>query len=68
MDKNIMLIGLGPHSKRIYMNYFKNHNIEPKILVDLESNKETIKKYLIENGYANTILWTLSDKYKDYEN
>ena len=68
MDKNIMLIGLGPHSKRIYMNYFKNHNIEPKILVDLESNKETIKKYLIENGYANTILWTLSDKYKDCEN
>ena len=45
MNKNIMLVGLGPHSKRIYMNYFKNHGITPKILVDLESNKEYVRKY-----------------------
>lgn len=68
MDKNIMLIGLGPHSKRIYMNYFKNHNIEPKILVDLKSNEENVKNYLLDNGYNNTIVWTLPDEYKDYEN
>ena len=42
MKKNIMLVGLGPHSKRIYMNYFKNHNIIPSIIVDLESNKESV--------------------------
>ena len=35
---NIVLVGLGPHSKRIYINYFKNHNIEPKILIDIKSN------------------------------
>ena len=67
MNKNIMLVGLGPHSKRIYMNYFKNHGITPKILVDLESNKEYVRKYLDENGYSDTIIWTLPDKYKDCE-
>lgn len=67
MNKNIMLVGLGPHSKRIYMNYFKNHGIAPKILVDLESNKEYVRKYLDENGYSDTIIWTLPDKYKDCE-
>ena len=64
---NIMLVGLGPHSKRIYMNYFKKHNIEPKVLVDLESNLESIKKYLKENNFLNTLVWCLPDKYKDYE-
>ena len=68
MKKNIMLVGLGPHSKRIYMNYFKNHNIIPSIIVDLESNKESVKNYLATNGFGNTIIWTLPDEYKDYEN
>jgi len=64
---NIMLIGLGPHSKRIYINYFKKHNIEPKVLVDLESNLEYIKKYLKENEFFNTEVWCLPDNYKDCE-
>ena len=68
MKKNIMLVGLGPHSKRIYINYFKNHNIIPSIIVDLESNKESVKNYLATNGFSNTIIWTLPDEYKDYEN
>ena len=24
MKKNIMMVGVGPHAKRIYFNYFKN--------------------------------------------
>ena len=67
MKKNIMLVGLGPHSKRIYMNYFKNHNIIPSIIVDLESNKENVKNYLATNGFGNTIIWTLPNRYKDCE-
>lgn len=62
---NLMLIGLGPHSKRIYMNYLKSHNIEPKILVDLESNYDNLCKYLKENNFSKTKVWTLPDKYKD---
>jgi len=64
---NIMLIGLGPHSKRIYMNYFKKHNIEPKLLIDIESNREIIQKYLTENKFLNTKIWLLPDEYKDNE-
>ena len=67
MEKNIMLIGLGPHSKRIYMNYFKNHNIRPKILVDLESNDKNVRHFLSEQGYDSTFVWTLPDKFKDDE-
>ena len=64
---NIMLIGLGPHSKRIYMNYFKKHNIEPKLLVDIESNKEIIEDYLLEKKFLNTKIWLLPDEYKNNE-
>lgn len=67
MKKNVALIGLGPHSKRIYMNYFKKHNLEPKVLIDLKSNEEYIKAYLKENGFNNTVVWTLSDEFKDFE-
>lgn len=59
MKKNIMMVGVGPHAKRIYFNYFKNHNICPKIIVDLESNEVEIKNYLKINGYVNTVLWLL---------
>ena len=67
MEQNIVLVGLGPHSKRIYMNYFKKHNIEPKILIDLKSNEDYAKNYLMENDFKNTIVWTLPNEYKDYE-
>ena len=67
MKKNVALIGLGPHSKRIYINYFKKHNLVPSLLIDLDSNKDYVKKYLVENNFEDTIIWTLPDKYKDYE-
>ena len=67
MDRRIMLIGLGPHSKRIYFNYFKKHNFEPTVLVDLKSNFKKVKEYLEEKGFKNTIIWCLPDKYKDDE-
>ena len=65
MNNNIMLIGLGPHAKRIYFNYFKNHKIPLKILVEIESNYDTVREYLDSNGFNDTIIWCLPDKYKD---
>ena len=62
-----MLVGLGPHAKRIYINYFKNHNVEPRVLVELESNKNIVINYLHENNFLNTLVWCLPDKYKDFE-
>ena len=64
---NIMLVGLGPHSKRIYINYLKNHNLDLKILIDLSSNYENVCKYLHNLGFTNTKVWCLPDKYKDEE-
>lgn len=39
-EKNIVLVGLGPHSKRIYIKVLKKYNILPKLIVDLETEEE----------------------------
>ena len=64
---SIALIGLGPHSKRIYLNYFKKYKINLALLVDLESKKDYIRNYLNENGFKNTKLFTIQDSMKDNE-
>ena len=65
--QNIALIGLGPHAKRIYLNYFKKHRTNFALLVDLESKKNWAREYLDEQGFKNTKIFTLDDKYKDNE-
>lgn len=64
---NIALIGIGPHAKRIYLHYFKKKKVNFELVVDLESKKDSIRKYLDENGFENTKIFTLPDKYKDDE-
>lgn len=63
----VALIGLGPHAKRIYLNYFQKHKINLALLVDLDSKKEYAKNYLIENGFKNTKIFTINDSLKDNE-
>lgn len=63
--KNVMLIGIGPHSKRIYINCLKKLNVNIKVAVDLESNYASISNYLLEVGLNDTAIWCLPDKYKD---
>lgn len=43
-----MLIGLGPHAKRIYINLFKKHNIIPKLIVDLNKKRDKVINYTKE--------------------
>ena len=50
MNKNIALIGLGPHAKRIYLNYFKKHKVNLALVVDLNSKKERA----VRNRYFQT--------------
>lgn len=38
-DYSIILVGLGPHAKRIYMNLFKKYRMSPKVIVDLKSKR-----------------------------
>ena len=63
----VALIGLGPHAKRIYLNYFQKHKINLALLVDLDSKKEYAKNYLLENGFKNTKTFTIDDSLKDNE-
>lgn len=63
--KNVALVGIGPHAKRIYLNYFKKHKVNLALVIDLNSQKESIKKYLKENGFKNTKIFTIDDSNKD---
>lgn len=61
----IALIGLGPHAKRIYLNYFKKHKTNFTLLVDLESKRNYTREYLNENGFKDTHIFTIDDSLKD---
>lgn len=65
--KNVALVGVGPHAKRIYLNFFKKHKVNLALVIDLNSQKKSIRKYLDDNGFKNTKIFTIDDKYKDYE-
>lgn len=66
--KKVALIGLGPHSKRIYLNYFeKYNNCEFTMLIDLESNKENVEEYLKTRNFNDVKLFLIPDEYKDNE-
>ena len=55
----IALVGLGPHAKRIYLNYFKKHKVNFVLLIDLESKKDEIREYLNNNGFKNVKIFTI---------
>ena len=58
-EKNVALVGLGPHAKRIYLNYLRKHKMELTLLVELESNKQNSRKYLDENGFKRAKIFTV---------
>ena len=66
-DCNIMLVGLGPHAKRIYMNLFRKYRITPRIIVDLKSKKKEIENYLEEKDVRNVDLFLVEDEKRDLE-
>lgn len=66
-EKNVALVGLGPHAKRIYLNYLRKHKMELTLLVELESNKQNSRKYLDENGFKRAKIFTVKDEYKDLD-
>ena len=64
-DYSIILVGLGPHAKRIYMNLFKKYRMSPKIIVDLKSKRKEIENYLEENDFRSVELYLLDDYKRD---
>ena len=64
-EYKIVLVGLGPHAKRIYVNLFKKYKINLGLLIDLQSQKEKIKEYLNKHNFTETELFLIDDSYKD---
>lgn len=65
--KNVALIGIGPHAKRIYLEYFKKHKVNLALVVELDSKKKSTREYLRTHNYNNTKLFTIPDSMKDNE-
>jgi predicted dehydrogenase len=67
---NILLVGLGPHAKRIYFPIIKtdskNINARISLIVDLEEKREDIEKYLLDAGEKIDVLY-LSPEQKTYD-
>ena len=66
LTDNVILVGLGPHAKRIYVHYLKSMGIEPKVVVELESVLVSLEAYLkseLPNSEAVCV-----DPHLDYEN
>lgn len=59
---NIILIGLGPHAKRIYLRLIKKYNLTLSCIVDLESNREKIEK-----EYNDIKFIGIKDNERDYK-
>ena len=59
-----VLVGLGPHAKRIYISIFKKYRLNLSLLIDLKSKKSEIEEYLHENDIS-TELFLIDDSYKD---
>ncbi len=63
--KNVAIIGMGSHAKKLYLNYLKKHKLNLALVVELESKKDSISKYLKEKGFENTKIFTIEDE--DFE-
>lgn len=62
----ILLVGLGPHAKRVYMKCFDEYGITPTLIVDLECKKTEIENYLSDRN-MNVPVFGIDDKYRDCE-
>lgn len=63
---NVMMIGWGPHATRTYSKFFLKYKFEPRIFVDLDSQKERVQEELKKFGF-NTLVFTIPDSERDKE-
>lgn len=61
---NLILVGLGPHSKRVYIPALKNLvNVRIKLIVELLEKKQETSDYLIREHLNSDLLFV--DKFED---
>lgn len=62
---NCLMIGWGPHATRTYSKFFKKYQFEPRVVVDLESQRERVQTELRSFGF-NTAVEIIPDSEKDF--
>ena len=45
-EYKFVLVGLGPHAKRIYISIFKKYRLNLNLLVDLKSKNDVLEEKL----------------------
>lgn len=60
----LMIIGLGPHAKRIYMHCCKVNGLTPALIIDLKSKEYEVMNYL-EEKEINSQTYFVDDLYRD---
>lgn len=62
---NLALVGCGPHANRVYLKliekYIEGKNIRPRLLIDLQSQKTKVNKYLKGISYKFESIVFLDD-------
>jgi len=48
-NNNVALIGVGPHSRRIYIPFLKKLENSPKLIIDLKTKEKEVRE-LFQNG------------------
>ena len=66
-NPSLCIVGLGPHSKRIYMGYMAELGKAPRLIIDLESEKENVLRFLKENN-LNSNTFFVPDADRDKQN
>lgn len=61
----LMLVGVGPHAKRIYLKLIKKKKLDLELIVDLESNKKNVEDTMKEFNFSNTYKYYVSENYRD---
>ena len=62
---NICLVGIGLHCKRIYVGYCRKYKIKPSLIIELESFKPTLEKYLKEFNWEDIPVYYISNGIRD---
>ena len=53
----LVLVGLGPHARRIYMHSFRKYQLQPDLVVELESERARVEAYFAAAGYRPELIF-----------
>ncbi|MCS3531731.1 Gfo/Idh/MocA family oxidoreductase [Chryseobacterium sp. JUb7] len=69
IEKQYILVGLGPHAKRIYYpfleKYQKKYGIKLRLLIELDSQQSSINKFIISRSLKPEEIFLIKDNIKN---